>query len=398
MKALAIHVGQTRVGLLEQLDDWEHRFSFDDAWLEMPDRPILGQLFEDRLPHDILTSGLPCWFSHLLPQGPLRRALERQLGNEDADDFDLLQMLGDDLPGAVIARPAEPSLRPLAPRAAAAGTSPPDSVGPLRFSLAGAQWKLSVRQGERGLVLPVRGQSGRFIAKFHDPQYPGLPRIEHTTMEWARLTGLNVPPFRLVKASTFIDLPQEVPVGDGDVFLIQRFDRKDPDGRVQMEDFGQVLDRPAGEAQYRGRYEHIGAVIAALAPTDVRQFCERVAFCAVSGNGDAHLKNWTLLYRDNRHACLSPAYDLVATVLYPEVDARLALDLASSRKFEDVTERSFEPLALVTGFEVAEVTAWVREASQRARQIFLQQGPGWPLTKEERLRLESHLARVPLGR
>lgn len=398
MKALAISIGDARVGLLEQTNDWEHRFSFEPSWLESAERPILGQLFEDRLPHDIVTSGLPCWFSHLLPQGPLRRALERQL-DENADDFDLLQMLGEDLPGAVVARSTESSLMPLFPRAPPPPTAPsPDSAGPLRFALAGAQWKLSVRQGERGLVVPVRGESGPLIAKFDDPQYPGLPRVERTTMEWARLTGLDVPPFEVVDASRFTDLPPEVPLGSGQVFVIERFDRRRSGERVHMEDFGQVLDRPAGDGQYRGNYEHIAAVLAALAPNDMREFCERVAFCVVSGNGDAHLKNWTLLYRDRRHASLSPAYDLVATVVYSEIEDCLALDLGTSRRFEDVTERSFEALARVANLSAAEVSTWVVDAARRAREIFVREAPGWDLTKEERRLLEEHLARVPLGR
>jgi serine/threonine-protein kinase HipA len=397
MKALAISLAECRVGLLEQTGDWEHRFSFDPAWLDSPERPVLGQFFEDRLPYDIVTSGLPCWFTHLLPQGPLRRALQRQL-DEDADEFDLLQMLGEDLPGAVVARAAGTSLAPLTPRPAPSGALSPDSAGPLRFALAGAQWKLSVRHGERGLVLPVRGQSGQFIAKFDDPEFPGLPRVEHMTMSWARLVGLSVPPVQLVDAAQFEDLPPEIPLGSGHVFLIDRFDRGNCGHRVHMEDLGQVLDRPVGDGQYRGRYEHIAAVLSALCPQDVREFCERVAFCAISGNGDAHLKNWTLIYPDGRQARLSPAYDLVSTVLYPKIDDFLALELGTSRRFEDVSERSFHPLAKVVNLPTDDVAHWAVDAARRARDVFLREAPGWALTEEERKRLEKHMARVPLGR
>lgn len=385
------------MGLLEQTDDWEHRFSFDPEWLDSPARPVLGQIFEDRLPYDIVTSGLPCWFTHLLPQGPLRRAMERQLG-EDADELDLLQMLGEDLPGAVFARAAAPSLAPTPLRPPPSGALSPDSAGPLRFALAGAQWKLSVRRGERGLVLPVLGQSGQFIAKFDDASFPGLPRVEHVTMEWARRVGVLVPPFQLVEASRFEDIPKEIPLGAGQVFLIERFDRADSNHRIHMEDFGQILDRPVGDAQYRGRYEHIAAVIAAVCPQDIRPFCERVAFCAISGNGDAHLKNWTLIYPDGHHARLSPAYDLVSTILYPKLDDFLALELGSSRRFEDVTERSFDLLARALDLSAEEVWGWVRDAAGRARQVFAEESAEWSLSHEERERIENHLARVPLGK
>lgn len=398
MSALGIFVHGVRVGLLERMEDWVHRFSFDAAWLEMPGRPILGQIFEDRRPHDILTSGLPCWFAHLLPQGPLRRALERQLADEDADDFDLLRLLGEDLPGAVVALPAEPSLRPLAWKPTLPGHSGTDAEGALFFALAGVQWKLSVRDGERGLVVPARGDTGHFIAKFYDPTFPGLPRVEYSTMEWARLSGVSVPHFRLATTAEFPRLPEGIPLGNGDVFLIERFDRAGDGSRVHMEDFGQVLDRPPGDAQYSGSYEHIGAVLAALAPEDARGFCERVAFCAVAGNGDAHLKNWTLLYPDGHSARLSPAYDLVATVVYPRVEDRLALSLASSRSFEDVSERSFEPLARVFGVDFAAVSGWARGIAERTREAYHAHAMDWPLSDAEREQLTRHMARVPLGR
>lgn len=398
MSALGIFVNGIRVGLLERMEDWVHRFSFDAEWLEMPGRPLLGQIFEDRRPHDVSTSGLPCWFAHLLPQGPLRRALEKQLADEDADDFDLLRLLGEDLPGAVVARPAEPSLRPLVQEPTTTPKPPgAEHEGPFFFALAGAQWKLSVREGERGLVIPARGDTGHFIAKFHDPTFPGLPRVEHTTMTWASLSGISVPPFRLVNEAQFSTLPDGIPLGNGEVFLIERFDRTTGGSRVHMEDFGQVLDRPPGEAQYSGSYEHIGAVLAALAPEDARAFCERVAFCAVAGNSDAHLKNWTLLYPDGHSARLSPAYDLVATVVYPGVEDRLALSLGASRRFEDVSERSFEPLAKILGLDSAEMAGWVRGTAERTREVFRARAAEWPLTDAERERLTRHLARVPLG-
>ena len=48
MSALDVHLGGTRVGLLERLDEWQYRFSFDASWLADPAHPVLGQIFEDR--------------------------------------------------------------------------------------------------------------------------------------------------------------------------------------------------------------------------------------------------------------------------------------------------------------------------------------------------------------
>jgi len=119
MNALEVLLGEVKVGLLERFDDEEYVFSFEPGWLKMPGRPVLGQLFEDRRPRDMATSGRPCGLAHLLPQGPLRRAVARQAGIDEADGFDLLATLGHDLPGAVMlpAAGSRTSQRPVAPPA-----------------------------------------------------------------------------------------------------------------------------------------------------------------------------------------------------------------------------------------------------------------------------------------
>ena len=128
-------------------------------------------------------------------------------------------------------------------------------------ALAGAQWKLSLREDDRGLVIPVVGESGSWIAKFHDPSLPGLPRVEFVTATWARASGIDVPTVRLGRCDEVVALPSGIPTGDGSVYLIERFDRASHGRRIHMEDFGQVLDRPPGQAQFTGSAELIAAVI-----------------------------------------------------------------------------------------------------------------------------------------
>jgi len=113
-------------------------------------------------------------------------------------------------------------------------------------------------------------------------------------------------------------------------------------------------------------------------------------------NGDAHLKNWSLLYPDGRTPRLSPAYDLVATVLYPDIDDEMALPLGDSPRFEDVRVAAFERLARASDRDFAEVGRWVRDAATRVRGAWADEGATWPFTSAERARLEAHLRRVPL--
>ncbi len=400
MSALDVFVGTTRVGLLERLDEWEHRFSFDAAWLADPARPVLGQIFEERKPRGLASTGhVPGWFDHLLPPkgGPLRRAIARQIAIEPDDDFGLLQFLGEDLPGAVLLLPGEPSL---APAPGSDRTPEPAAFareGKLRFSLAGMQWKLSVREQDRKLTLPVRGETGAFIAKFPSPMYKSLPRIELSTMRWAKLSGIEVPPIRLANISEFVDLPQEIPTDEETVFLIERFDRSPAGDRVHIEDFGQVLDCPADDRIYGSRYEHIAAFLSYLPPEELRAFCERLVFCVLSGNTDAHLKNWSLIYPDGRHPRLSPAYDLVSSMLYePERTYDLGLSLNGSRRFQDVSVESFRPLAKITHRAFDEVATWVRDMTDRVLTVWREHAADLPYLLDERARLEVHIARVPL--
>ena len=400
MSALEVRLGSVRVGLLEHFGEWDYSFSFDELWLHRPDRPVLGQLFEDVKPREIESAGhLPCWFDHLLPApgGPLRRAITRQAGIDEDADFQMLELLGEDLPGAVVIVPGHPRLS-REPRGVSAPAAP-SPAGGLRFSLAGQQWKLSVRAQDDRLTLPVRGETGDWIAKFHSESYKDLPRVELATMSWAGLSGISVPPLRAAQMSEFVDLPRGIPGGDGTAFLIERFDRRPGGFRVHIEDLAQVLDRPHGEAIYEGPYENIAAILASLSPDDLRPFCERLVFCALSGNTDAHLKNWSLIYPDGRHARLSPAYDLVATVLYvPPLDDELALSLGGSKRFEDVRVESFQSLARVAERSFDEVAPWVGQAAERVRTVWHEKGAELPYLPGERARLEKHMARVPLGR
>jgi len=391
VNVLEVLLGTVLVGRLERFEDEEYLFTFDEEWLRLPERPVLGQLFEDWRPRSIPSSGMLCWFGHLLPQGPLRRAIARQFGLDEYDDFDLLTVLGEDLPGAVITRPTTSRL----PRRLTESPPPqPVSAGPLRFSLAGAQWKLSVRRRERGLTLAVQGEAGSWIAKFHDPDHPALPRIELATMKWAQACSLDVPPLRQASVSEFVDLPEGIPTGDGTAFLIQRFDRGPEGQRIHMEDMAQVLDRPD---QFGGRYEDIAIVLASECMGELREFCARLVFCLLCGNADAHLKNWSFIYPDGRHPRLAPVYDVISTVHYPRIKKELALTLGGVRNFEDIRLDSFRLLAEVAGLTFDEVSTWVREANERVRTAWQEKAGDLPFSAQERLRLEAHMARISLG-
>jgi serine/threonine-protein kinase HipA len=346
-----------RVGWLDYYEeDVICRLEFDPKWVNSNDREVLAQQFEDRIPQPIDSAGLHQWFQELLPQGPLARFLAKQHSLELVDEYELLLALGGDLPGAleVIAAPGRvpPGRKPRPTQ-----TPPPRNALAPAFSLSGALWKFSARLDERGLVIPVRGEIGDWIAKLDDPQYRDLPKVEYATILWARAAGISTPEVRLTTSDTFVSLPDGVPIGDGTVFLTQRFDRVPQP--THMEDFAQVLGRAN---QYRGQAEEIGAVLHALCPEDLEAYVRQLVFNIFAGNGDAHLKNWSIVYPDGRQARLSPAYDLVPTILFLP-NQRLILPIGHEAAFAALTPEHFVPLARACRRDVNEVKAWVTDAA-----------------------------------
>ncbi|PRQ06215.1 type II toxin-antitoxin system HipA family toxin [Enhygromyxa salina] len=393
MLAASVYVHGRRVGSFQRIDDtWQdYVFGFAPEWLDDPDRPVLGQVFLDHMPDEIKTSGMFCWFDHLLPQGPSRRLFQRVAGLDeaDADPFELLLAIGADLPGAVTLAPSTQWVSDAATRSVPAKPL----LNAAGFSLPGAQLKLSLRDGEGGLVVPVGGEQGSWIAKFDDPRMPGLPTLEFSTTQWAVAAGIRAHQAQLVSIQDFAKLPEALPTGDGQVFLASRFDRS-AEGSIHVEDFGQIFDFPAGAEQYHASYEALASVLAALARDDLREYVERLAFMIVSGNGDAHLKNWGVIYSDRRTPRLSPAYDLVSTIArLPRDD--LALSLGGTRDFRAIGIESFENLARGIHVAATEVQTWARDARDRALETWHSEAKNLPFLASEREKIDAHIRRTP---
>ena len=394
-----VSVHGQRVGRLTRLnDDEDFRFRFLPEYADAAPRRILGQQFVDRFPGGLASSGLPGWFANLLPQGPSRRLMEGWLGlPHDEDDFDLLRGLGDDLPGAVSLQPAQRGDgEPLALAPAPAATA-----GPTSFSLAGAQRKLLIREGERGLVLPAAGEQGSYIAKFRDPEYGDLPRLEHATTRWAREAGIDTHQTQLVPSSSISGMPEPLASEAGEALLATRFDRRtDAPGqepaRVHCEDFCQVLGLAPGNDQFRPVLRQIGNVVAHLCPWSFEELVRRTVFNIVCGNGDAHAKNFALIYDDTDRASLSPAYDLLATVVVPDVQRRLCLWPEADAAFEGWTREKLVGVFRGLLLTDAELDRTVGDAVDRARRAWVDAADGFGLPEEHREEIDRHLAGLRL--
>ena len=120
----------------------------------------------------------------------------------------------------------------------------------------------------------------------------------------------------------------------------------------------------------------------------------------LSGNEDAHLKNWALLYDDEGIAArLSPAYDLVCTIAYQGNAApRLPLRIAGERDADRIDTGSFMGIAERLEESFAGVARWIAEDVERIRAVYAAESAHWPLPGFVREALDAHLDRIALAR
>lgn len=391
-------LGDTPVGRLQVDSTGAIEFRLLESYKALFPRPVLGQAFLDD-PDEVWRSRvrLPAWFSNLLPEGALRELIARKADAKLVHEYALLHQLRDDLPGSVFLRDEEGGDRTSVLDESDGRPDASDTV-PWKFSLAGVQLKFSaVRSGERALTIPVSGSGGDWIVKLPDQRFPGVPANEFATMSWARASGIDVPEFELIDVSRITGLdPVQLGLRESQAFAVRRFDRPRPGHRIHIEDFAQIVGvYPAAKYQ-KTNYDGLGRLMLAIASrSGFEEYLRRLVFVLASGNGDAHLKNWSLIYRDGRTAELSPAYDLVSTIQYIADDA-LALNLGGSKKWKAVSAATFDRLAGKLRLEPPDVRLVVQEAVEKVLGAWRRDGANFGFTLEQRERLDRHLADIPL--
>ncbi|MEU1041316.1 type II toxin-antitoxin system HipA family toxin [Streptomyces sp. NPDC005907] len=368
-----------RVGTLHQRGD-HTRFLLDEAYASDGNRPVLGLRFEQNLEGRYAAAlRLPPWFSNLLPEGPLREWIAEDKGVSLDREMELLSRVGHDLPGAVEIIPADGSDE--YPDWVASGFSEEVPVGLIaespnhwRFSLAGVALKFSMLAKGDHLSLPAFGVGGDWIVKLPDNRYPNVPHNEYTMMAFARDLGMDVPDVRIVHRDELDDIPSNMwPNREEWAYAVRRFDRDENRRKIHIEDLAQVRDfYPV--AKYQGNYETIASLVYRRRDLEsLREFAKRLAFSVLISNGDAHLKNWSLIYRNGRIPTLSPAYDLVSTAPY-RTDADgpedLGLKFFGSKRFETVSLSTFQRLERRLGASGADLAEAVARVAERATIIW----------------------------
>ncbi len=198
--------------------------------------------------------------------------------------------------------------------------------------VSGFQPKVIVPDSSTPLSEKSSMVTSSLIVKVAGEDYPFLAQNEFMCMEVARRAGLTVPPFWLSE--------------DGGMFIMERFDVTASGQRLGLEDMAVLMGKSPSE-KYNGSLENIAKAVDLFCGSNsveskARLF-EYIALSIALRNGDAHLKNFSLIY-DTPHGDvkLSPLYDVVTTMIYTiehprtgatKVDNTMALNMFKTKNY-----------------------------------------------------------------
>lgn len=195
-----------------------------------------------------------------------------------------------------------------------------------QISISGVQVKYSLQLEENTLKLTEVG--GKYILKpipvGRFQNLAAAPENEHLTMQIAsQIFGIET------ATNTLIFFKNYEPA-----YLVKRFDVKENTTKWLQEDFSQIKQvsrQTSGENyKYEGSYEEIAVLIkkhCAAWKVEIERFYKLILFNYLFSNGDAHLKNFSLIQTKFGDFRLSPAYDLLCTYLHTPNEPAMALDL-----------------------------------------------------------------------
>ncbi len=185
-----------------------------------------------------------------------------------------------------------------------------------RISISGVQEKVSLRLEKNKLRLTTQGEFGTYILKPIPrdlKKEAQVPANEHLTMQIARqVYGLNT------AENALIFFRDGVPA-----YITKRFDVNADDNKRGKEDFASLAGKTSVNAganfKYDSSYEELGLLLQKFVPAwriEIEKYFALVVFNFLFSNGDAHLKNFSLLETTSGDYILAPAYDLINTRLH----------------------------------------------------------------------------------
>jgi serine/threonine-protein kinase HipA len=318
-------------------------FTYDAAYIQAG-HPAIAHTLKVRTDPYVSEQGLHPFFDNLVAEGWLRDAQARALKVDPSNRFALLLAFGHDCAGAVSVIDPAPLAEPIIdvgdPMAVAALTS--------RASLSGIQPKvLAVKEGQNYRPAGLN-ETSTFIAKLPSGALRDIVENEYlTTIAYRAL---------LPDDDTVEPMIGQVQGIQERALIVPRFDRRPSGAKRHFEEFNQLLDKRSGDDKYEASYDDMAAFIRntpGCAPADAWRLFRRILICLLTGNTDAHLKNFAMFHTPDGLR-LTPAYDLVAAALYPEYrQLALAIGTASNLVLEQVRPKHIVALSEAYGLDAA---------------------------------------------
>lgn len=315
---LKVLIQQQSVGSLVQ-EEGSYVFSYDPhlspeqfVSLTMPVRK-----------RDFAHSQLHPIFQMHLPEGYLLALLKRHFAKLTSnDDFGLLQLMAQGIRGRLhysntVSNKQHLTLdQLLQPKDKALFNELIERFA-LQSAVSGVQPKVLAQVLNKASL-----QLDHYIVKAWGPEYPELALNEYWCMKVLQQAGVSVPEFYLSD--------------DAALFIMKRFDISPSGNYLGFEDIA-VLQARGREQKYEGSYEQMVKTLNSfISPqhkaSAMQQFFKMMVLNQALENGDAHLKNFGVLYTDINNIWLAPAYDVVSTTAYIRNDSS-ALTLMGSRKW-----------------------------------------------------------------
>lgn len=327
-EVLDVWVGNKRVGQLLQ-EDHTYIFQYQDITSLDPQKDLVSLTMPVRA-RQYETQILMPPFQMVLPEGALLENLRMRFAKvlNISNDVLLLKLIGNDTigrarfteAGAPLETDAQPNYS-LTELLTYPGTEDlfrelVDQLA-VRSGVSGVQPKVLWNDYGKKIALPT----GRYILKSAGHEYPGLAVNEYFCLKAAQVCGLTTPDFHLSDS--------------GKMLVVGRFDIDENNHQLAFEEVC-ALQHLSRHGKYDSSYEAVADTIQKT-PCDPpgearRDLFKSVLLSMMLKNGDAHLKNFGVLYDDTERKWLAPVYDLVSTVVYQPKDVP-ALTLAGRKQW-----------------------------------------------------------------
>ncbi|HSW93886.1 MAG TPA: type II toxin-antitoxin system HipA family toxin [Gammaproteobacteria bacterium] len=379
-KQLSVRLNGQPVGILKQTPTGRMVFTYDASAREAIS---VGMPLREEPYGEIQTEA---YFGGLLPESEtVKKIIGKHYGVSHGNSFALLKAIGYDCAGAIschaLDEPCQESLSfPLTTRVLTDKElcqhirELPQKplfmdVDGLRLSLAGVQDKAAVCLVDNQIALAENGCPTTHILKPSSPHFENMAENEYFCLRIAKALQLPVPDIQLKKMEDLTFL------------LIERYDRRIAQNtvtRVHQEDFCQGLGivstkkyQNEGGPGFKNCFELLKK--SAQPAVDRNHLASVLVFNYLTGNMDAHGKNFSLLHHPSSGIRLAPFYDIVCTRVYPNLTTKMAMKIGSHYDTKHLLPVHWEQLCQAIQYRYISMKKLIQEQAESILDIAIRE-------------------------